>query len=327
MTEAANYSATKSTVDSIEVLRLADAADRMEVSIAPSIGNIAYDIQVNGKPILLPPPASLAAWKAKPTQAGIPFLAPWANRLDGDAYWANGTKYLLNPDAVSLRRDANGLSIHGLLLFASDWRVVALSADRDSAQATSRLEFWRHPQWMAQFPFAHAIEMTYRLAAGVLEVRTTIENLSQQPMPLSIGFHPWYQIPDSPRDTWKVHLPVREHYSLSEKLIPTGETTPVKFEDPTPLAARQLDDVFGGVASTDEFWVEGNGRRISIRFGPKFPIAVIYAPQTRNVICFEPMTGITNAFNLAHAGVYKGLQTIPAGAKWEESFWIRASGF
>jgi aldose 1-epimerase len=327
MTEAANYSATKSTVDSIEVLRLADAADRMEVSIAPSIGNIAYDIQVNGKPILLPPPASLAAWKAKPTQAGIPFLAPWANRLDGDAYWANGTKYLLNPDAVNLRRDANGLSIHGLLLFASDWRVVALSADRDSAQATSRLEFWRHPQWMAQFPFAHAIEMTYRLAAGVLEVRTTIENLSQQPMPLSIGFHPWYQIPDSPRDTWKVHLPVREHYSLSEKLIPTGETTPAQFEDATPLAGRQLDDVFGGVASTDEFWVEGNGRRISIRFGPKFPIAVIYAPQTRNVICFEPMTGITNAFNLAHAGVYKGLQTIPAGAKWEESFWIRASGF
>jgi aldose 1-epimerase len=327
MTEAANYSATKSTVDSVEVLRLADAAHRMEVSIAPSIGNIAYDIQVNGKPILLPPSASLAAWKAKPTQAGIPFLAPWANRLDGDAYWANGTKYLLNPDAVSLRRDANGLSIHGLLLFASDWRVVALSADRDSAQATSRLEFWRHPQWMAQFPFAHAIEMTYRLSAGVLEVRTTIENLSQQPMPLSIGFHPWYQIPDSPRDTWKVHLPVRDHYSLSDKLIPTGETTPVKFEDPTPLAGRQLDDVFGGVVSTDEFWVEGNGRRISVRFGPKFPVAVIYAPQTRNVICFEPMTGVTNAFNLAHAGVYKGLQTIPAGAKWEESFWIRASGF
>lgn len=327
MTEAANYSSKKITVDSIEVVRLTDAAHGIEVSIAPSIGNIAYDMQVNGKHILMPPPASLREWKANPKQAGIPFLAPWANRLDGDAYWANGTKYLLNPGAVSLRRDSNGLSIHGLLLFASDWQVVALNADRDSAQVTSRLEFWRHPQWMAQFPFAHAIEMTYRLAAGVLEVRITIENLSQQPMPLSIGFHPWYQIPDSPRDTWKVHLPVRDHYSLSEKLIPTGETTPVQFEDPTALAGRQLDDVFGGVVSADEFWVEASGRRISIRFGPKFPIAVIYAPLSRNVICFEPMTGITNAFNLAHAGVYRGLQSIPPGAKWEESFWIRPSGF
>ena len=327
MTEAANYSARKATVDSVEVVRLTDTAARIEVSIAPSIGNIAYDMQVNGKPILLPPPASLADWKAKPTQAGIPFLAPWANRLDGDAYWANGTKYLLNPDAVSLRRDSNGLAIHGLLLFASDWHVVALNADQDAAEVTSRLEFWRHPEWMAQFPFAHAIEMTYRLAGGVLEVRTAIENLSLQPMPLSIGFHAWYQIPDSPRDNWKVHLPVREHYSLSGKLIPTGETTHVQFDDPTPLAGRQLDDVFGGVASSDEFWVEGNGRRISIRFGPKYPIAVIFAPQSRNIICFEPMTGITNAFNLSHAGVYKELQTIPPGGKWQESFWIRPSGF
>jgi aldose 1-epimerase len=327
MSEAANYSARRATVDSVEVVRLTDTAARIEVSIAPSIGNIAYDMQVNGKPILLPPPASLADWKAKPSQAGIPFLAPWANRLDGDAYWANGTKYLLNPDAVSLRRDSNGLAIHGLLLFASDWHVVALNADQDAAEVTSRLEFWRHPEWMAQFPFAHAIEMTYRLAAGVLEIRTAIENLSLQPMPLSIGFHAWYQIPDSPRDKWKVHLPVREHYSLSGKLIPTGETTPVKFEDPTALAGRQLDDVFGGVAPSDEFWVEGNGRRISIRFGPKYPIAVIFAPQSRNVICFEPMTSITNAFNLSHAGLYKELQTIPPGGKWQESFWIRPSGF
>jgi aldose 1-epimerase len=169
--------------------------------------------------------------------------------------------------------------------------------------------------------------MTYRLAAGALEVRTTIENISNQSMPISIGYHCWYQIPDSSRDSWKVHLPVREHYSLSDKLIPTGATTPVQLEDPTPLRGRQLDDVFGGVDSKSEFWVEGNGRRISVRFGPKYPVAVVFAPQAKNIICFEPMTGITNAFNLAHAGVYQGLQAIPAGEKWEESFWIRPSGF
>jgi aldose 1-epimerase len=122
-------------------------------------------------------------------------------------------------------------------------------------------------------------------------------------------------------------LPVRDHYALSDKLIPTGETAPVQLPDPTPLAGLQLDDVFGGASSTDEFWVESNGQRISVRFGAKYPVAVIYAPQTRNVICFEPMTGITNAFNLAHAGVYKGLQAIPPGERWVESFWIHPSGF
>lgn len=327
MTQAANYSAQRTTTDGVEIVRLADAAHHIEVSIAPSVGNIAYDLRVNGKPILVAPSGTLAEWKAKPSQAGIPFLAPWANRLDSDSYWANGKKYILNPEVADVRRDGNGLPIHGLVLFAPDWQVIVLKADQQGAEVVSRLDFWKHPEWMAQFPFAHSIEMTYRLSGGVLEVRTAIENHSGEPMPLSIGFHPWYQIPDCPRDNWKVHLPVREHYTLSGKLIPTGETTPVRFEDATPLAGRALDDVFGGVASADEFWVEGNGARISVRFGEKYPVAVVFAPQGRNVICFEPMTGITDAFNLAHAGVYQGLQSVPAGGRWVESFWVRASGF
>ena len=93
--------------------------------------------------------------------------------------------------------------------------------------------------------------------------------------------------------------------------------------DPTPLAGRELDDVFGGVDSNAEFSLEGNGRKVSVRFGPKFPIAIVYAPQTRNVVCFEPMTGLTDGFNLAHEGVFKNLQSIPPGGTWTESFWIR----
>ena len=34
------------------------------------------------------------------------------------------------------------------------------------------------------------------------------------------------------------------------------------------------------------------------------------------------MAAITNAFNLAHAGVYKELQSVPPGATWKESFWL-----
>jgi aldose 1-epimerase len=101
----------------------------------------------------------------------------------------------------------------------------------------------------------------------------------------------------------------------------------MELPDPLPLAGRQFDDVFGGVNPGDEFWVEGEGRRISVRFGPKFPIAVVYAPPTQSVVCFEPMTAVTNAFNLAHTGLYKDLPVIPPGETWRESFWIRASGF
>jgi aldose 1-epimerase len=323
---AETYSARKLTADSTEIVRLGDAAHRIEVSICPSIGNIAYDMRVNGQPILLPP-AALPEWKQRPSQAGIPFLAPWANRLEADAYWANGKRYLLNPDAVEIRRDPNGLPIHGLLLFASAWQVTHLQAGSHGAEVTSRLEFWKHPEWMAQFPFAHTIEITHKLYGGVLEVRTAIENHSMDLMPLIIGFHPWYQIPETPRSQWTVRLPVRQHYVLSPKLIPTGEAKRLDLPNPMPLAGRQLDDVFGGVDPNGEFSLEAQGRKISVRYGEKFPVAIVYAPETRDVVCFEPMTGLTNGFNLAHQGLFKNLQSIPPGATWSESFWIHPTGF
>ena len=66
-------------------------------------------------------------------------------------------------------------------------------------------------------------------------------------------------------------------------------------------------------------------------FGAKYPVAVIWAPpapagETRDFICFEPMTAVTNGVNLHHEGKYPGLQILPAGAKWTESFWVRATG-
>ena len=324
---AQGYSAAQLLVDGAEIVRLTDAAHRTEVSIAPSVGNIAYDFRANGQPILMTPPAALSEWKAKPSQAGIPFLAPWANRIDSDAYWINDRQYRLNPDLGNLRRDPNGLPIHGLVLFASNWQVVRLSSDDGAALVTSRLDFWKCPEWMAQFPFAHSIEMTYRLSGGVLEVATRVENHSAEPIPLVIGFHPWFQIPDVPRDEWSLHLPVRDHYKLTDKFVPKGEKQPANLPDPLPLAGSRLDDVFSGVDPDDEFHVEGRGRKIAVRYGRRFPIAVVYAPEKENVVCFEPMTAITNAFNLAHAGAYTLSETVPAGGAWQESFWIRAEGF
>ncbi len=327
----AQYSASRTSVEGIEVVRLTDAARRTEVSIAPSIGNIAYEMKVNGKNLFWLPTSSLAAFKQHPALAGNPFLAPWANRLDQDAFWADGRKYILNPELGNLRRDQNQHPIHGLLAFSSDWEVAEVRSDDRHAEATSRLEFWKHPDLMAQFPFAHTIEMTYSLADGALEVRTRVRNLSVLPMPVAVGYHPYFTLHDAPRDAWKVHLAAREHLVLSPQLIPTGETRPAKFADPMPLAGTQLDDVFTGLVrdaqGRAEFWVQAKSEKISVIYGPKYTVAVAYAPPGRNFICFEPMSAITNAFNLAHAGVYKELQSAPSGGVWEESYWIRPSGF
>ncbi len=328
---AGNYSAQKTIVDGVEVVQLRDAAHKTQVSIAPSIGNIAYEMKVNGKNLLWFPFSGPAEWKSKLTPCAIPFLAPWANRLDEDAYWANGRKYILNPALENLRRDQNGYSIHGVLYFSSAWTLVSVESDARSARAVSRLEFWKHPEMMAQFPFAHTITMTHRLAGGVLEVETRIENHSLTNMPLSIGFHPFFRLHDSPRPEWSVHIAARQKVLLNERMMPTGQLQTAEYADPQPLAAKPLDDVLTDLQRGRDgraiFWVQGKREKISVTFGPKFPVAVVFTPPDKEAVCVEPMAAVTNAFNLAHRGVYKGLQSVPPGGEWKESFWIAPEGF
>ncbi|HLK49646.1 MAG TPA: aldose 1-epimerase [Bryobacteraceae bacterium] len=325
------FSAETARVEGVNIVRLADAPRGMEVCLAPEIGNMAYAFTVGGKDLLWVPFSGPAALRAQPALCGIPFLAPWANRIDGDAYWANGKQFLLNPALGNLRRDSHQKPIHGLLNFSPAWTLVAAGADARSAYATSRLAFFRHSEMMAQFPFAHSLTMTYRLEDGSLIVETSLENHASEPMPVALGFHPYFQLSDAPREQWNVHLAARDHLRLDENLIPTGAREPVRFADPHPLRERQLDDVFTGLVRDPggmaRFWVQGDRQRITVEYGPKYTVAVVYAPDGNNFICFEPMAAITNAFNLAHHGRYAELQSLPPGAEWREIFRVTPSGF
>jgi aldose 1-epimerase len=230
--------------------------------------------------------------------------------------------------------------IHGLLSSSPYWQVVSVAGDKRSARTTSRLEFWRYPELMAQWPFAHEYEMTYTLKDGVLEVRVTVTNLSHDPMPVAIGFHPYYQIPDVSRDAWTGHIPARRRVVADNRLIPTGEYRAMDIPEKFPLRGRTLDDGFidlqrdadgRAVFSIEAPSEKGEVKKVETMFGPKYPVAVVWEPNAPNgqpqpFICFEPMSGITSAVNLAHEGKYPDLQVIPPGGKWSESFWIRTSG-
>jgi aldose 1-epimerase len=277
---------------------------------------------------------------------GIPFMGPWANRLDEQAFYANGRRYAFDMELGNVR---GAIPIHGFLTTNTQWKVVEVKADGQSARATSRLEFYRNPMWMKQFPFAHTIDMTYTLQDGALQVATRIENLSTDPMPVSIGFHPYFQLTDSVRDEWTISIGARTQWILAPTKVPTGETQPIEamFANPKAIALKDvdLDHVFGDLVRDASgravMTVRGKAQQLDVVLGQNYRAMVIYAPkpaapgtgrgggppQNRNFICFEPMAAITNAMNLAHKGVYKELQSIAPGGTWEESFWVRVGGF
>ncbi len=334
---AQRYAARQIETDGIAVVEIADRDRPTVVSVAPSLGNNSYEMKVNGKNVFYFPYQSLAEFAAKRTLCGNPLLAPWANRLDEDGFYANGKFHRFDPQVANIRRDGNKSPIHGLLTFASQWEVTEAVADSERARVVSRLDFSKYPELMAQFPFAHVIEMSYILRDGNLEVKTRITNQASEAMPVSIGFHPYFQVYDAPRERWKVSLDVGSRWLLNDKLMPTGEKQPIRelFPDPRNIELGDLflDHVFGDLvrdaAGQAHFSVKGERQQITVSYGPQFKAAVIYAPRPRNgsFICFEPMSGITNAFNLAHRGIYKELQTIPPRGVWEASYTIRPSGF
>jgi aldose 1-epimerase len=314
-----------------DIVRLEDARAGIVVPVITTMSN-AYEMVVKGQQIIRKTFTDVAQFRERPGLNGIPLMAPFANRLDETAFYANGRKYNFDMELGNVR---GPIPIHGFLSAAKEWRLVEAKADARAAWVTSTLDVYKNPQWMQQFPFAHTITMTYRLQDGALEVRTRIDNLSVEPMPVAIGFHPYFQLTDAPRDEWTLSLDAQSRWKLATNLIPTGETEPIGqvFPDPRAIGLKglSLDDVFGDLTRDKDgrsvMSVRGKAQQIDVVLGPKYRAAVVYSPKASAFVALEPMVGITNSMNLAHKGLYKELQTVPPGGSWQESFWIRPRGF
>lgn len=329
----ADLRAERATQDGVEVVHLTDAKRGMDVEIVPSLGNRAIAFLVHGRNILFASQDVKSAG-TKARLDGVPFLAPWANRLDENGYWVGDAHYELNASLKNYGTDNNGLPMHGLLTASPLWKVTNIGSKAGAAYVTSTLEFWRDPQLMEQWPFAQTYEMTYRLHDGQLDVQTTIKNLSQAALPVSIGFHPYYTIPDVPREEWTLRLPASQRVNADAHLIPTGETRPNDLPETVDLKGRVFDDGFTGLRPSPDgkvhFIIASGSKQIELIFGPKYPVAVVWEPVFNGhptpFMCVEPMAGLTDAINLHHAGKYPQLQMVAPGETWSETFSIRPSG-
>src|SRR3954452_21271064 len=101
------------TVDDLAVLTLATGDEGgLEAAFVPAAGMVGCSLRHRGQE-LLGRRGGLAAYVAERKTMGIPLLYPWANRLSVWRCAVAGREIVIDPVATPLRRDANGLPMHG----------------------------------------------------------------------------------------------------------------------------------------------------------------------------------------------------------------------
>jgi aldose 1-epimerase len=265
-----------------DVVELVDTQSQMTASVVWSMSN-AWRVQVKGKD-LVRVSATLADFESRPGLNGVPFLAPFANRLDETAFYANGRKYNFDLEQGNVR---GPIPQTGFVNGTKAWQLVEFKADAKSAWVTCRLDFYRIPAFIKQFPFAHTVTMTWRVADGALEVHTKIDNLSAEPMPVVVGFHPIFELPDGNRNDWTVSLDAKTHWIEIPQRLPTGETQPIENffgGDRTKIELKKyalIDDVFtdlvrdsNGRATMKLMYA---GKELDVLIGPKYKTVLAWS--------------------------------------------------
>jgi aldose 1-epimerase len=288
-------------------------------SVWPALGFNCFQWQVHhgGRPreVLYADPALFG--DGRPTRSGIPILFPFPNRIrDGRFTW-DGREYRLPPNDPAQKN-----AIHGFAC-RHPWRVVGHGADlfgawvrgafRGSADA---------PDCRALWPADYEIEVTVRLGAGRLRIEAEVCNPDSVPLPIGLGYHPYFAIPLTPdgrAEDCTMQVPARSNWVLDESL-PTGQKKAVEggldLNSPRSFGDLHLDDVLTDLPASlaadgliERGVLRGGGAELRLFCSPEFREMVVF-------FCVEPYSCTTDAVNLQARGIDAGWQVLPPGGRW-----------
>jgi aldose 1-epimerase len=281
------------TVDGFQSLTIASMHGDLEATFVPGAGMIGCSLR-DHRAELLGQRRGLGTYVGEGTTMGIPLLYPWANRLSRDRFALAGGEIDLGSPELRLKRDANGMAMHGLLTAATGWRVAEHRATEPGAVLVTEFDFGSDASLAAAFPFPHRLRYEAAIGARTLTIALTVEPTGEVAVPLAFGFHPYLRLPGIERAEWRLEAPVERRLRLDPRQLPTGEREAAEIR-PGPLGERTFDDAFEAPPGGDPFALAGGGRRIELAFREGYPYAQIYAPAGDALIAIEPMTAPTDA--------------------------------
>ena len=129
-----------------------------------------------------------------------------------------------------------------------------------------------------------------------LTVRTSLTATGSTPVPVAFGWHPYFAFPDTSRAEWTLDAPFTRRAVLSELFVPTGEVVDTQ-PAAGPLGTTAYDDVFVDVRPAASVRVAGARHAVTVDYVAGYPVGVLYAPLTHDLVAVEPMTAPTDPFS------------------------------
>lgn len=213
---------------------------------------------------------------------------------------------------------------HGLIRYAT------LKGEQKSDAIVFRLD--ADDASLKQYPFHFHYEIEYRLNGNKVEIKYTIQNNDEKPMPFSFGLHPGFKVPESAEEKFEDYSLVYEkeehctQYVFDPSFAKNVEYVPVTFkewklsrEDIAEYATLVYKDLKSDYVTLA---YKGEDRlRVSLT---GFPFLAIWTHSSKSdFLCIEPWFGHAD-FEKETPDFYhrEGTIVLESNASWSCSYWI-----
>lgn len=302
----------------------------LNATIAPDRGMLLMQAQVRlrgGETFdLLATPEQPAFGGADDFNGNVSFslggaiLLPYANRIRGRPVEGRQIETQVLGKTVRLPMNWGGkapgaeqYAMHGLML-DTPFEVTA----REQARVRARL---RAGDFGGQWLSSSDVQVEYRLTASALELVVEVTNAGSEPLPMGIGWHPWFSLPSRDRSRARLRVPARVRACVNnyDEVLPTGEVeavagTPYDFSQARPLKDLYLDDCFTDLTGQTAEVIDLAGG-LGLRISGAAPVSAfqVYAPPDRPIVVVEPQFNLADPFGAEWKGRDTGMVVLQPG--------------
>lgn len=269
--------------------------DAFELDISPEVGGAVTRFTWGGHDVLRRSPPGTS----DVLETSCFPLVPFANRIENGVLQFEGRQIKLQRNMGDHPHPLHGYG------WRSAWRVEAVSRE------AARLVFDYNP---GDWPWSFTAEQAFSLAGDGLDIRLTIRSRDAHPMPVSLGFHPYF-----PRHAGsRLWASIRGMWNGNSLMIPTDHVDGSPLIDLAHGAlvdkAPFVDNCFTGWRSPARIDQPDGGMAVTLEASPECSFFHIYIPVGQTFFCAEPVTAMPNAFNRKEPAGVTGARTLAPGA-------------